>query len=108
MNIQKAFEDFKAEVREISKEEVSLKSISFSKVQEDTEELICYFAWKQTEKNLTIYRNNFREIVKKIARKYFLIFNRKKSTATKFIFQPMPIELVSRLEQTIKTFKDNE
>lgn len=105
MNIQKAFEDFKIEVKEISKDEVSLKSISFSRVQEDTTELTCYFAWKQTEKNLTVYRNNFREVVKKIARKYFLIFNRKKSTATKFIFQPMPMELISCLEQTIETFK---
>lgn len=105
MNIQKAFEDFKIEVKEISKDEVSLKSISFSRVQEDTTELTCYFAWKQTEKNLTVYRNNFREVVKKIARKYFLIFNRKKSTATKFTFQPMPMESISRLEQTIEIFK---
>lgn len=73
-------------IKNLAKDEISLKSISFS-VNEKGKELICYFTWKkelynQFFKERDIFRNN---VISYLA-KYGYKLNKKKSNPAKYLF----------------------
>lgn len=96
IDILKEFDLFKEEIKELAKSESSLKSISFTKPSKENKILTCYFAWK-SDFNLFQERICFRESVKALAKKHFLLMNRKVSTSAKFIFEPFPEQVLNHL-----------
>lgn len=87
MNFKEICNNIKEELKILIKEELCLKSISFSNSSE-SKELIIYFAWNQEQyeeyfQEREILRNNIKNILKK----NHFILNRSKSTSAKFIFK---------------------
>lgn len=73
-------------IKNLAKDEVSLKSISFS-VNEEKKEFICYFAWQQEFYNkYFVERDIFRKQIISYMEKYGYKLNKKHSTAAKYIF----------------------
>lgn len=79
-------DSLKSYIKNLAKEEISLKSISFS-FNEDKKEFICYFAWQQELYNkYFIERDNFRKQIISYLSNYGYKLNKKNSTASKYIF----------------------
>ena len=92
----------KEEIKELAKDEKSLRSISFS-VLEKNKEFTCYFTWKKEDyDNYNPERFHFRNLIKSVCKKYFFKFNLKKSTSNKFIFNLL------KEEDNIYFFKDTQ
>lgn len=73
-------------IKNLAKDEKSLKSISFSN-NEDKKELICYFAWqREFYNNYFIERDIFRKQIISYLEKYGFKLNKKYSTAAKYVF----------------------
>lgn len=82
-----SFDSLKNFLRNLSKNENSLKSISFS-VNTEEKELICYFAWKQEGYNdFFVERDIFRKNIISYMQKYGFKLNKKKSNPAKYIFK---------------------
>jgi len=90
-NFKKITEEIKDKVRNLAQEEESLKSISFSIIEEKSE-FVIYFTWKK--ENYNIYNKErmiFRNVIKNICKSYYFFFNIQKSTSSKFIFNKIDI-----------------
>ena len=73
-------------IKNLAKDEDSLRSISFS-CNEKEKEFICYFAWRQELYNkYFIERDIFRKQIISYLEKYGYKLNKKKSTAAKYVF----------------------
>lgn len=73
-------------IKNLAKEEISLKSISFS-VNEENKEFICYFAWqKEFYNKYFVERDIFRKQIISYLSKYGYKLNKKHSTAAKYVF----------------------
>lgn len=73
-------------IKELAKNEKSLRSISFS-YNEETLEFICYFTWQQELYNkYFIERDIFRKMIISYLEKYGYKLNKKNSTASKYVF----------------------
>lgn len=73
-------------IKNLAKEEVSLKSISFS-TNEETKEFVCYFTWKKELYNKFFKeRDIFRNVVISYLAKYGYKLNKKKSNPSKYLF----------------------
>ena len=73
-------------IKNLAKDEKSLKSISFS-YNEDKKEFICYFAWQQEFYNkYFIERDVFRKQIISYLEKYGYRLNKRVSTASKYVF----------------------
>lgn len=79
-------ESLKSYIKNLAKDEESLKNISFS-YKEEEKEFICYFAWQMALYNkFFVKRDVFRNNIIAYLSKYGFKLNRKKSTASKYIF----------------------
>ena len=81
----------KDNVKELSKEEIAIKSISFS-IPKDEQQITIYFTWKKEEyskfhKERNIFRNVVRDYIQ--AQNYKL--NIKDSTPAKYIFDKIKL-----------------
>ena len=73
-------------IKNLAKDEISLKSISFS-VNEEKKEFVCYFAWKlELYSKYFVERDNFRKQIISYLNKYGYKLNKKHSTAAKYVF----------------------
>ena len=73
-------------LKNLAKDEKSLKSISFS-VNEENKEFTCYFAWQQEfYSKYFIERDIFRKQIISYLEKYNYRLNKKKSTPAKYVF----------------------
>ena len=86
MEVKEYLENIKNEIKENSKYEDSLKSISFS-IDIENRKLIIYFAWKQEDydsyfREREIYRSNLINLLKC----KHLYLNKNQSTSAKYIF----------------------
>ena len=73
-------------IKNLAKDENSLKSISFS-CNEEKKEFTCYFAWQQEFYNkYFIERDIFRKQIISYLEKYGYKLNKKNSTASKYVF----------------------
>lgn len=90
-NFKEQTEIIKGTVKDLAKNETSLKSISFSLI-EDKLEFVIYFTWeKENYTNFNTERKLFRDNVKHICKSYYFLFNIQKSTSSKFIFNKIYI-----------------
>lgn len=79
-------ESLKNYIKNLAKDEISIKSISFS-VNEEAKELVCYFTWKQEFYNkYFVERDIFRKNIISYLSKYGYKLNKKKSNAAKYTF----------------------
>lgn len=73
-------------IKNLTKNESCLKSISFS-FNEENREFICYFAWQQSLYNqFFVERDIVRKNVISYLNKYNFYLNKKKSSASKYVF----------------------
>lgn len=73
-------------IKNLTKNESCLKSISFS-FNEENREFICYFAWQQNLYNqFFVERDIVRKNVISYLNKYNFCLNKKKSSASKYVF----------------------
>lgn len=79
-------DSLKSYIKNLAKDEISLKSISFS-CNEEKKEFICYFAWQQEFYNkYFVERDIFRKQIISYLSNYGYKLNKKVSTASKYVF----------------------
>ena len=79
-------ESLKNYIKDLAKNEVSLKSISFS-INEENKEFVIYFTWlKESYNKFFVERDIFRNNVLTYLSKYGFKLNKKKSNPAKYIF----------------------
>ena len=85
-NSEIKIESLKAYIKNLAKDEKSLKSISFSS-NEEKKEFICYFAWQQElYSKFFVERDIFRKQIISYLEKYGYRLNKRNSTAAKYVF----------------------